>query len=200
VIEPLLPNKPRGVLRVDDRRVLNGILWVLRSGAPWRTCPSAWSAHDSDIQMIDSTSVRAHQQSATAKRRGADHCLGRSRGGLTTRIHVVVDAQGLPRTGRSPVPARPRIPARSHRSRLLRACIGNWTCTSWKRRNKIKPAPSATMFTPKRRFAPNQIFHTSGVRSVPLTLRSHLPSTLSCDAPPTLATPPALCVEQTDVS
>lgn len=35
VIEPLLPNKPRGVPRVDDRRVLNGIFWVLRSGAPW---------------------------------------------------------------------------------------------------------------------------------------------------------------------
>ena len=34
VIEPLLPNKPRGVPRVDDRRVLNGILWVLRSGPP----------------------------------------------------------------------------------------------------------------------------------------------------------------------
>src|SRR6516162_8511617 len=29
VIEPLLPNKPRGVPRVDDRRVLNGIFWVL---------------------------------------------------------------------------------------------------------------------------------------------------------------------------
>src|SRR5262249_30443998 len=26
----------------------------------------------------------------------ADHCLGRSRGGLTTKIHPVVDAQGLP--------------------------------------------------------------------------------------------------------
>jgi transposase len=49
-----------------------------------------------DIQMIDSTSVRAHQQAATAKKGGADHCLGRSRGGLTTRIHVVIDAQGLP--------------------------------------------------------------------------------------------------------
>ena len=32
-IEPFLPNKPRGVPRVDDRRVLNGIFWVLRSGA-----------------------------------------------------------------------------------------------------------------------------------------------------------------------
>jgi len=48
-----------------------------------------------DIQMTDSTSARAHQQAATAKR-GGDHCLGRSRGGLTTKIHVVVDAQGLP--------------------------------------------------------------------------------------------------------
>jgi hypothetical protein len=35
-IRPMLPNKARGVPRVDDRRVLNGICWVLRSGAPWR--------------------------------------------------------------------------------------------------------------------------------------------------------------------
>jgi len=32
VITPMLPNKPRGVPRVNDRRVLNGIFWVLRSG------------------------------------------------------------------------------------------------------------------------------------------------------------------------
>ena len=37
-IKPMLPNKPRGVPRVCDRRVLNGIFWVLRSGAPWRDC------------------------------------------------------------------------------------------------------------------------------------------------------------------
>jgi transposase len=36
LIEPLLPNKPRGVPRVDDRRVLNGIFCVLRSRAPLR--------------------------------------------------------------------------------------------------------------------------------------------------------------------
>jgi transposase len=39
VIRPFLPNKPRGVPRVNDRRVLNGIFWVLRSGAPWRDLP-----------------------------------------------------------------------------------------------------------------------------------------------------------------
>jgi transposase len=97
VIAPLLPNKPRGVPRVDDRRVLNGIFWVLRSGAPWRDLPErfgprttcynrfvrwrkagVWdrmmdaitAAHHGDIQMIDSTSVRAHQQAATAKKGG----------------------------------------------------------------------------------------------------------------------------------
>jgi transposase len=83
VIEPLLPNKPRGVPRVDDRRTLNGIFWVLRSGAPWRDLSerygsrttssnrfrwrkaSVWSrmmdamtaAYDGNIQMIDSTSA-----------------------------------------------------------------------------------------------------------------------------------------------
>ena len=32
-IKPLLPNKARGIPRVNDRRVLNDIFWVLRSGA-----------------------------------------------------------------------------------------------------------------------------------------------------------------------
>ncbi|MBN8244538.1 transposase [Nitratireductor aquimarinus] len=35
VIEPLLSNKSRGVPRVDDRKVLNGIYWRLRTGSPW---------------------------------------------------------------------------------------------------------------------------------------------------------------------
>ena len=38
-IRAMRPNKPHGVLRVNDRRVLNGIFWVLRSGAPWRDLP-----------------------------------------------------------------------------------------------------------------------------------------------------------------
>jgi transposase len=39
-IKQMLPNKPRGVPRANDRRVLNGIFWVLRSGAPWRDLPN----------------------------------------------------------------------------------------------------------------------------------------------------------------
>ena len=42
VIAPLLPNKPRGVPRVDDRRLLNGIFWVLRSGTPRRDLPERY--------------------------------------------------------------------------------------------------------------------------------------------------------------
>jgi len=95
-IKPLLPNKPRGVARVDDRQVLNGIFWVLRSGAPWRDVPERYGPYttvynrfnrwrkagvwnrlmdgiakacDGNIQMIDSTSVRVHQQAAAQKNR-----------------------------------------------------------------------------------------------------------------------------------
>jgi transposase len=42
VIKPMLPCKPSGVPRVDDRRVLNGIFWVLRSAAPWRDLPKSY--------------------------------------------------------------------------------------------------------------------------------------------------------------
>src|SRR5437899_8111865 len=95
VIAPLLPNKPRGVPWVDDRRVLNGIFWVLRTGAPWRALPKefgprttcynrfvrwrragVWdrilgavtTAYDGNVQMIDSTSVRVHQHAANSKK------------------------------------------------------------------------------------------------------------------------------------
>lgn len=98
-IQPLLPNKPRGVARVDDRRVLNGIFYQLRSGSPWADLPECYgpmttvynrfnrwrkkgiwdkltdaivAAHEArgeKVQMIDSTSVRVHQQAAAQKNR-----------------------------------------------------------------------------------------------------------------------------------
>ena len=38
----MLPNKPRGIPRVDDRRIFNGICWVLHLGAPWRDLPHSY--------------------------------------------------------------------------------------------------------------------------------------------------------------
>ena len=95
IIEPLLPNKPRGVPRVDDRRVLNGILWRFRTGSPWAEVPERYgpsttcynrfvrwrkagvwdrllaavsAAFEGEIVMIDSTCVRVHQHGATGKK------------------------------------------------------------------------------------------------------------------------------------
>lgn len=41
-LEPLLPNKVRGVPRVDDRRVISSIIHVLKNGLMWRGAPSAY--------------------------------------------------------------------------------------------------------------------------------------------------------------
>lgn len=40
VIEPLLPRNTAGARRVDDRRVISGIIHVLQSGCRWQDCPS----------------------------------------------------------------------------------------------------------------------------------------------------------------
>ena len=45
IIAPLLPDKPRGVPRTDDRRVLNGIVYVLQTGAPWRALPERYGPY-----------------------------------------------------------------------------------------------------------------------------------------------------------
>ncbi|MHB9756503.1 IS5 family transposase [Streptomyces sp. BYX5S] len=54
------------------------------------------------LVAVDSTLVRAHQHAAGAKKGGragdepADHALGRSRGGLTTKLHLACDGRGRP--------------------------------------------------------------------------------------------------------
>ncbi len=41
-IKPLLPNKPRGVPRVDDRRVISGIIFCLKRGYRWSDVPAEY--------------------------------------------------------------------------------------------------------------------------------------------------------------
>ena len=41
-IEPLLPSNQPGARRVDDRRVISGIVHVLKAGCQWKDCPAAY--------------------------------------------------------------------------------------------------------------------------------------------------------------
>lgn len=95
IIALLLPNKPRGVPRTDDRRVLNGIFYILRTGSPWRDLPERYGPYTTaynrfnrwakagvwlkvfetlaaqspqSLQFIDSSIVRAHQHAAGGKK------------------------------------------------------------------------------------------------------------------------------------
>ena len=96
VIDPLLPKDRRGRKPRNNRRVLNGIFWVLRTGAPWRDLPERYGpyttaynrfnrwrkagiwdrlmdgvvkAQDGKVQMIDSSIVRVHQHASGVKKR-----------------------------------------------------------------------------------------------------------------------------------
>ena len=53
------------------------------------------AAHDAAVQMIDTSIVRVHQHAACVAR-NRSQSMGRSRGGLTSKIHAVVDTNGLP--------------------------------------------------------------------------------------------------------
>src|SRR5437762_12215419 len=44
-IEPLMPRGRRGAHRVDDRRVISGIVHMLRCGGRWRDCPPAYGPY-----------------------------------------------------------------------------------------------------------------------------------------------------------
>ena len=45
VIKPLLPISGRGPKRKDDRQILNGIFYILRTGAPWRDLPERYGPY-----------------------------------------------------------------------------------------------------------------------------------------------------------
>ena len=146
-IEPLLPTNEgrRGHPFLDNRKVVEGIVYRYRAGIPWRDLPreefgvwqTVWKRHaryardgtwDRVLQVIladadaaglidwnvsvDATICRAHQHGTNTTRPDQDtggtiesqeppcepagHGIGRSRGGLTTKIHSAVDGRGRP--------------------------------------------------------------------------------------------------------
>ena len=99
-LEPLLPGRAGTVGRPaeDNRRFVNGVLWVIRSGMRWADLPERYGKYKSvhkrflrwaeagvwdrlfddlvadrknQYLMLDSTIVRAHQQAATGRKKGA---------------------------------------------------------------------------------------------------------------------------------
>lgn len=115
----MLPKNTRGLKRVDDRRVLSGIVHVLKSGGRWAVCPAdyglkktiynrfvRWAEHgiwedifaalagrdeDADRLMIDSTIVKAHRSAGCAK------------GGREPMLLVAAKADAQPRSTPSPM-------------------------------------------------------------------------------------------------
>lgn len=134
VADLLTETHGRGRPRLSDRLVLDGVLWVLCSGAAWRDLPErfgpwskvyqrfrVWRNHGTFDQMLKRLHLRLNEQGLIdvqtlddrlncctcnsslfwrREKRGpdepADHALGRSRGGLTTKIHMLCDVNGTP--------------------------------------------------------------------------------------------------------
>ncbi len=130
LIAPLLPAERGRVGRPshDNRRVLNGILWTVRSGARWIDVPERYGRWNSvyrrfrrwsqvgvfealletlagalaqeRVQMIDSTIVRAHAQAAGAKR------------GKRIRHSGALGVASRPRSTSAPMPKDAHLPSR----------------------------------------------------------------------------------------
>jgi len=96
IIEPLLPMDRRGPKPQNNRQIINGMFYILRTGSPWRDLPERYGpyttvynrfnrwrkagiwdrlmdaivkAHDGEVQMIDSSIVRVHQHASGVKKR-----------------------------------------------------------------------------------------------------------------------------------
>ncbi len=111
----------RGRPAGDNRTFFNGVLWVMRTGSPWRDLPEwygNWNSvfvrfrrlaksgfwemlnakmiDDPDWEwvMIDASHIKVHQHGMGA--RGGTEDAGRTKGGINTKMHAAVDANGLP--------------------------------------------------------------------------------------------------------
>ena len=123
-LEPLLPRGRRGAHRVDDRRIISGIMHMLRSGARWRDCPpeygpyttiynrfNRWSRQGIWFEMfealtgstgiigtvaIDSSHIKAHRSAAGGKGGFIDELLAARGAGSPVKFIVSVMPEAVP--------------------------------------------------------------------------------------------------------
>ncbi|MBB97408.1 MAG: IS5/IS1182 family transposase [Rhodobacteraceae bacterium] len=124
-LRPFFP-KSHGKPRVDDRRVLSGIIFINRNGLRWSDAPmeygrpktlynrwKRWSdmgvfarmmeglpaeGADRKTVMIDATYLKAHRAASSLrlKKGGRGRLIGRTKGGMNTKLHAVTDTNGRP--------------------------------------------------------------------------------------------------------
>ena len=124
-LQPLLPTKVCGVLRVDDRRVISGIIHVIRNGLMWRDAPACYGPHKTLYNrfvrwsqagifnrlfaalardggttatvMIDATHLKAHRTAASLLKKGLFRAaLGAPGAGSTRNSMQSVTARANP--------------------------------------------------------------------------------------------------------
>ena len=117
----LLEPKSRKSARADDRKIMNAIFYVLRTGMPWRdSTGTLWPVHNG-VQSVQSLVAAWHLETnlrhvgreiarqpifdrqhlresppcgQRGKRGEQNQAIGISRGGRSTKIHAIVDRKG----------------------------------------------------------------------------------------------------------
>ena len=120
--EPLFPLS-HGVPRVDDRRIGSAIMYVIKHDLMWRDATTGYGPHNTNYNrvirwsrlgvfnkifaeltgkadeperiMIDATRLKAHRRQL-AKRGALPGCIGRTKGGLNSKLHTVCDGESRP--------------------------------------------------------------------------------------------------------
>ena len=115
---------PRGKPRVDDQRVLSGIIFVQMTGCRWRDAPAIYGSHKTlytrwrrwsqkgwfeetmrkmgrqskkiHIVMIDATYIKVHRTAISLKCYAGElgRLIGKTNGGWNTKLHAICDAKG----------------------------------------------------------------------------------------------------------
>ncbi|XWN34983.1 MAG: IS5 family transposase [Roseivirga sp.] len=122
-LAPHLPGRAGawGGVAKDNRKFINAVFWILRTGAPWRDLPPHYGEWNNTNRrfcrwrdngtwekllellsdepdytwlMIDASHIKVHPHGTGAV--GGNEAMNRTKGGFNTKLHLAVDASGMP--------------------------------------------------------------------------------------------------------